>query len=428
MPRYHGILVIVVITLLYPHHGRGQMVRSPFSTFGIGQPFTQALFHNQGMGGTGIAQPQYYFLNNQNPALLVFNTFSVFASGFSAESNIVRSDTVSNRNSSGNLTYLVAAFPIKPRHWTTSFGIMPYTRVDFKFIYLDFLRDVNNNIIDSIAIRESGIGGFNQLYWSNGFRLHENWSAGIQMAHIFGTINNDYANNLINLNAPTPFLIAVEEQTRGKGFRFTGGLSFSKDSLGRRKDFVFSAGLTYALLTRLSSDKITRYERRNTSNDPITRDTLIYRSGNTTLPAEYQFGFAFSKLAKWTLSTEAAFQDWGQFRSLNQDDEGSLTRAWRVALGGEFTPDYLSEKLLDRITYRAGLRYESTPFLVNGNQVKDFGINFGLSLPTGRSSIDLAFTAGKRGSRAETGLDEQYFRLYVGFTFNEMWFIRRKFD
>lgn len=66
--------------------------------------------------------------------------------------------------------------------------------------------------------------------------------------------------------------------------------------------------------------------------------------------------------------------------------------------------------------------------MVNGNQIKDFGINFGLSIPAGRSSIDLALTAGQRGSRSKTSLDERYFRLYFGLTFNDQWFIRRKFD
>ncbi len=425
MPSFQQFFIIICLVAALPLFG--QTARTPFSAFGIGQPFTQALIHNQGMGGTGVAQPQYWFVNNQNPALLTFNYYTVFAAAMSAESVTVRADSVSNTNSGSNLSYLVAAFPVKPRRWTTSVGIMPFTRVNYRFLYYESLLDINNNPIDTIAIRESGLGGFNQVYWSNGVRLHDNWSVGVQASHIFGAINNDYANTLININSPVPFLIAVEEQTYGKGYRFSGGVVFSKDSLGRRKDVALSVGVTFAGQSGLKADQITRYERRNSTNDPITRDTLLRTTGSITIPAAWQFGVAISKASKWAASAEAGLQGWQVFSGLD-NNRSELAKSWYMAAGAELTPNYLSQKLLDRVTYRTGFRYEYSPFLVNGNQVKDFGINFGLSLPAGRSSIDLAFTIGQRGSRSETSLDERYFRLYFGLTFNDQWFIRRKFD
>ncbi|GIV37319.1 MAG: hypothetical protein KatS3mg032_1698 [Cyclobacteriaceae bacterium] len=163
---------------------------------------------------------------------------------------------------------------------------------------------------------------------------------------------------------------------------------FSKDSLGRRKDVALSAGATFAGQSGLKADRITRYERRNSTNDPITRDTLLSINGNITIPAAWQFGVAISKASKWAASAEAGLQDWQVFSGLD-NNRSELAKSWYIAAGAELTPDYLSQKLLDRITYRTGFRYEYSPFLVNGNQVKDFGINFGLSLPAGRSSIDL---------------------------------------
>jgi hypothetical protein len=74
------------------------------------------------------------------------------------------------------------------------------------------------------------------------------------------------------------------------------------------------------------------------------------------------------------------------------------------------------------------LSYEQLPFFANGNKVNDFGINFGLSLPTGRSSIDLAFKTGSRGTTADNKLKENYFKVFVGLTLNDQWFVKRKFD
>lgn len=419
----YSLLLTLMITASF-----GQAARSPFSTFGIGEPYGSALIHNQGMGGTGVAQPQYWFLNNQNPALLVFNYYTVFASGLLAESKTIKGDTTNIKSSGGNLNYLAAAFPVKPGKWTTSVGLMPFTNVNYKFVYYDSIRDNNNVVVDTIAVQEQGSGGFNQFYWSNGVRLHDNWSVGLKAAYIFSSINNDYANTLINVNQPVPFLIAVKEQTYVNDFLFTGGLSFSKDSLGKRHDIIVSAGLTYSFSTNLRARKTTTFERRLSSGNPITLDTLVTYQGEISIPSGLLAGLSISKSAHWSASFEFGMQDWSKFNSISEDDLGNLGKAWRTAIGGEYTPDYLSSRFFDRVTYRIGFRYELNPFLINNNQLKDFGINFGFSMPTGRSSIDLAFSTGKRGNRSENILEETYFRVYFGLTFNDQWFVRRKFD
>jgi hypothetical protein len=110
-------------------------------------------------------------------------------------------------------------------------------------------------------------------------------------------------------------------------------------------------------------------------------------------------------------------------------ESGKLEESWRMALGGEITPDqFAAENYLKRVTYRAGVSMEQNPFLANGQPVKDIGINFGFSLPAGRSSLDVAFKYGKRGNKSENILEENYLKIYFGITFNDQWFIKRKFD
>jgi hypothetical protein len=69
------------------------------------------------------------------------------------------------------------------------------------------------------------------------------------------------------------------------------------------------------------------------------------------------------------------------------------------------------------------------PYLVNGNPLEDIGGTFGFSLPVGRAStVDLGFKIGKRGVVPQSSIEENYFRMYFGITFNDQWFIKRKFD
>ena len=130
---------------------------------------------------------------------------------------------------------------------------------------------------------------------------------------------------------------------------------------------------------------------------------------------------------KWSIAADVFLQDWSQYQAVDGASEG-LTQYSRLALGGEFTPDYLSISYLKRITYRTGVSVENNPFLANNEKVKDFGINFGLSLPAGRSNLNLAFRTGTRGNKSKNILQENYFKVYFGITFNDQWFIKRKFD
>ncbi len=425
MSRINKYLFTLVLSVL-SFAALGQAARSPFSSIGIGEPYGSALIQNQSMGGIGVSQPQFWFVNNQNPALLVYNYYTVFQAGALVESKTIKGDTTNVESTNGNMNYLVTAFPIKPGKWTTSIGLMPFTNVNYRLEYFDIVAGTNPS--DTIIVSEQGSGGLSQVYWSNGVRLHDNWSVGLKAAYLFGSVINDYTNLLITVPQPVSYFIAVNEQTFIKDFQFTGGLSFSQDSIGRKEEYRLSAGMTYGFATDLKASKTTVFERRNLGGNPITSDTLIISRGNVSIPSTLTMGFSISKLAKWTTGIEYTLQDWSQFSNINDETNESLGKAWRLALGGEVTPDYLSEKLLKRITYRTGLHYENSPFLTNNNQLKDFGINFGLSIPTGRSSLDLAFSTGRRGNTSENVLEESYFRVYFGITFNDQWFIRRRFD
>jgi hypothetical protein len=418
--------VLLVIVLLLSKGAFGQAARSPFSTFGIGEPYGNALIHNQAMGGIGVSQPQYWFVNNQNPALLVFNYYTVFQAGMLLESRTVKGDTTNRESVNGNMNYLVTAFPVKAGKWSTSIGLMPFTNKNYRLEYYDVVADTNPT--DSVFIVEQGSGGLSQLYWSNGVRIHDNWSVGIKAAYLFGSVNNDYTNTLVTVSQPVIYTIGVFDQTYVKDFQFTGGLSFSQDSIGKKDEYRISAGLTYAMTTQLKARRTTIFQRRNIGGTPITSDTLVSNRGDIKIPSVLTAGVSISKGSKWSAGMEFTVQDWSQFENIEIENNQNFSKSWRFAAGGDITPDQLAESIFKRITYRAGLFYEKSPFLVNNNDLLDFGINFGLAVPAGRSSVDLAFSTGKRGDRSKNVLEETYFKVYFGLTFNDQWFVRRKFD
>lgn len=76
-----------------------------------------------------------------------------------------------------------------------------------------------------------------------------------------------------------------------------------------------------------------------------------------------------------------------------------------------------------------GLQYEKTPFVFNGEDINDFGINFGVTLPVSNaSSIHTSFLFGQRGKTENDLIRERYFRVSLGITFNDRWFTKVKYD
>ena len=407
----------------------GQAARSPFSSLmSIGEPYGNALINTQGMGGVGVSQPQFWYLNNQNPALLVYNTLTVFQAGIIGETRMVRSDTASERNLGGNMNYLATAFPIKPTKWTTSLGLMPYSTLNYRIQYVDFVRPTN----EQINVSEEGQGGLTQFYWSNGVRLHKNISVGVKASYIFSSLVNKYTNILAESSQPINYPVTIEEKTYVKDLAFSTGVSFSKDSLFNQNRYRFSVGAVYNFGADLNTEQRFSLFRSSSVGDVFDPDTLYTNNGSILIPPSITAGMSLSRSAKWTIATEFTYQDWSAFRNTAGSNE-NLGQSWKVGLGGEITPDLLSENFFRRIQYRTGLSMEQYPFTTltgsgTRNPVKDIGINFGFSMPAGRSSIDWAFKYGKRGNRADNILEESYFKIYFGITFNDQWFIQRKFD
>ena len=61
-------------------------VTTPFSSLNsIGEISDNSYANNLSMGGLGISNGSYWHLNNQNPAALVYNTFTIFEMGIASD-------------------------------------------------------------------------------------------------------------------------------------------------------------------------------------------------------------------------------------------------------------------------------------------------------------------------------------------------------
>lgn len=420
------LLLLTIAGFLGIFQSFGQAAKSPFTTFGLGDRYGNQLVHAQGMGGVGIANPQYWYLNNQNPAALTFNRLTTLSAGYLAESRIMRnSENERDEFGGGNMNYFIMAFPVKITKWSTALGLTPYSNVDYKFQYTDEIIGSTN----TVDVTESGSGGYNQFYWSNGVKITDDLSIGLKSTFLFSSAVREYSNKLTNTTQLVSYMPAIYERTTISDLTFQAGILYSKDSI-TSKNYRINVGFVYDHASNVNANKLERIERRTSSGSIIEADTLTFISqGNITLPRGMGFGIAFSKAFNWTISADVYLNDWTVYRSFEGSNEG-LQRSMFAGLGAEFTPNPASVRsYFERVTYRTGLNYIEEPYSINGVLVKDFGINFGLSFPVAPySSLDVALKLGRRGNRFETDIEENYIKLYFGVTFNDRWFIKRRFD
>ncbi len=403
----------------------GQAAKSPFSSIGLGEEFSTALTHNQGMGGVGISNPQYWYLNNLNPALLVFNRITTFEAGLIGESRKQKSATFSENSGSGNLNYIALGIPIKVTKWTAAISLMPYTRLNYEQQRIEPIQGDTT----FINVLEKGSGGINQFSFSNGVAINSKISVGLKATYFFSSTVNEYSNLLLGTQQVLLISPNIIERTFVSDFQITPAVSIHLDSLGRRREYKFNAGLVYDFKGNLDSKFNQIVERRNLAGIVDSVTTISNKPGTITIPSKISLGFSFSKLYKWTAAVDATFSNYSQYRDLaGQNPYGA--NAWTVAAGYEITPDAGSlGSYLKRMTYRTGVSLQNSPYLANGNAVRDFGITFGLSLPVNRvSSLDMALKFGKKGDAALNTVEESYIKFYFGMTFNDQWFIKRRFD
>jgi hypothetical protein len=108
-----------------------------------------------------------------------------------------------------------------------------------------------------------------------------------------------------------------------------------------------------------------------------------------------------------------------------------LSDSYKISLGGQVTPDFFAvDNLLKRTTYRFGLEFQQTPYVVNQTNIQDLGINFGGSLPLNNISLtNFAVKLGTRGTTINGLIRENYVSFSLGFSLNDnTWFYKRVFD
>ncbi len=372
--------------------------------------------YNAGMGGLGISNANPWIMNAVNPAFLPLNNFTIFDVGLTMENRSISMDTLRESKSTGSLDYFALSVPLVAGKVGISLGFRPYSTVNFTSRTLTTLEGTNN----PVEYIFDGQGGISSAYLSGGVKVWKYLYAGFKTTLLFGSkTENTFVNVLPAAGNATVILNSSHyRSTRFSDFAFSGSLGFQKN-IG--KDLILGAGVVYDMEADVNTLRTERLESRRNLDSFVSADTLREEDqARTLLPGKLGTGISISKMFKWTFGVDFYYQDWANYRNFENLSEG-LGENYKIIVGGEYIPDYSSvNNYFKRMTYMFGIDYEQLPIVYNGVAIADVGITFGMSLPVGgASSMNLSGKFGSTAFNDASLIQENYFRLTLGISFND---------
>jgi hypothetical protein len=319
-------------------------------------------------------------------------------------------------------------FPLSQKHgWGLSAGLVPFSSIGYK---------VNSESVNPGGFPVSqvleGRGGLSKFYGGTGIALFKGISAGINASYIFGQVSSKQT--LIIPEEYNKFNFQQERSAYTGGMYFEGGLQYSKsisdkDSADR---YRLVLGLTMSPQQGLATTEDFTARSMGVGLIGGGKDTAVHETGHKgeiILPATFKGGLSFEDKDHWMLGADFSYSQWADYRAMGRTD--SLRNSFAVSLGGSFTPRTTDGKsYFRRVEYRGGLRFDNGSLIFGGTPVTVYGVSAGLGLPLGRgmSKVNVSFEYFVRGTRENSLIREDYFRVMLGISISDKWFQRYKYD
>ena len=394
---------------------------SPYSYFGVGETNFSATADNKMMGGN-TAYVDSVSVNLNVPASLSKLKFVNYSVGVNLKNNRYSTQDNNAKTTTASLNYLSVSIPTTRLGF--NFGLKPNTSVGYLLESVDETTDpVSTN-------RYNGDGGINSAFLGIGFELFKNFGLGISSSYSFGNLNHYHSKILTD----------VELYTRVSSESSLSGLSYNFSAVFQQKfrnNIKIYSSYVYqpeSSLTSKNSQSI-RTLKLDGSFGGDTENINLSLTGmdetKFTIPSFSSFGLGFGLDKKWFVGLNfKSVQGNGYRNEFMSLDNVNFNEHNIYSVGGFYLPKFDSfTNFFDRVTYRAGFKYIDGGLEVNQQDIKDFGINFGLGIPVGRlSKANLGIEFGQRGTDDFGLIKENYLNFMIGVSLNDLWFIKSMYN
>jgi len=428
----------IVLTALFAllNSGLSAQTFSPYSQYGLGDQRNMAFSANRALGGISAGYFSSRNINFNNPASYADINYTVFELGASVHSNVLSDSLRVGGNTNGGVSHLALAFPVMQNKWGLSFGLLPNSYTNYRF---SSTSSIDGQTYQNI---NSGNGSTYQFYIGNGFKFN-NFSFGVNAGYLFGGLEHknsvQFENGTGYVDAQGVNQLNVKNFTVNAGVQYRVNLS-PLDKEEGKEDIFLTVGLygTPPLSPNANFSKYLQSTFINQAEQVLARDTasgaLFNSKENLKLPASIAAGFTIGNELTWLLGADFQYENWASFESPVANY--AFVDEWKFKVGAQITPKYSGNRFGQRIEYRIGAYAGNTKLSIENTRIPEFGTTFGFGIPFKRVSslsrslsvLNFTMEIGKRGTKVDNLLNENYYKLTIGYTLSDRWFVKRKFD
>ncbi len=411
------ILAVTFIFLIKINYSQ-ETSASPYSVYGFGENRFKGSGDLFQMGGNSVISDSIYF-NVNNPASNGGQLLTSFSVGGTSKFLSLATSTENQKAKKTTFDYIYLTLPL-----SKSTGVTLGVIQQFGSGYRIFQDTRNTN---DIYKRFRGSGGLNKVFLSGGYKSKIGLSIGGQIDYYFGS----YENSVIigNRNLLNATFESNEATLRGLG------LGTSIIYRKKIKDLTFSSTLLYNLQSTIGVElkrntALVTYNFQDDVSNQVSEGVVVsFPNINSTLPSKLTFGIGVGS-KKWAIGTDYSVISAGNqvnfFQTINTTNFESGSR---FTLGGHYTPKVDNyAKYYERITYRAGIRYDDTGLKINNKKINDFAFSFGMGLPFSGTMLNVGMDIGRRGTKNANLIEENYFSVNIGLYLLDKWFRKTYID
>jgi len=419
------LLAITSLPVVAQNLNTSNLTTSPYNRYGYGHLGSLGNSVTRSMGDVGIAIRSNQYTTLANPAsLTAIDTLTcIFQVDLDAQFGGYREGDLSAHKWDAGFSGMSFQVPLW-RNFAMSLSLTPYSMVGYNFGSSDKMAvesPVTKHDTLSYASAHTGVGGINNFMMGIGWRpfrtKRQEASLGVNAGWLFGTINHSAQVSTSSQASGT--YISYEATVRGLYLQMGAQYTYHLNAIRS-----LTLGATFSPQLNLSVNS----EALKYSSDSITIDNR-YRSA-VKLPQRVGVGLTYNVSRKLTVSAEAELTSWSKVQGLNsemQAQENLFRDVRRVALGFEYQPKVLTNNFFKVCRYRAGFSAKDSYIKVGNSNLKEYGVNLGMSLPVNRrSALNLGVGYSALRPSKDNLVKEDYLTLNLGITFNEMMFFRNR--
>ena len=409
---------------------------SPYSRYGFGLLSDRGQGFNKGMSGLSYGMSNGKELNVNNPASYadIDSLSFLFDMGMTLQHGNLQqgNNKVNAKNTS--FDHLNMGFRLS-KNLGVSLGLMPFSTIGYNISNTEKMQLPTGPIDQTETYK--GDGGLHEAYLGIGWRPIAPLAIGVNGGFMWGEMEHTVLASFSDASIASR---RRQYQANINTYKINFGLQYTQ-KLDKKNSLVL--GVVYDLGHKINSDGH-YYDQKIVSGSVSNGDTLTAANAYE-LPHSFGVGVVWNHEDRLRVGADYTFQMWKNVKSpvVTNDEEGKLAykavsgqfvNMHKITLGAEFQPKLNGIRWRDYVRYRAGFSF-STPYAkVDGQDgPRSYAASLGVGLPiinfhNRRSIVNVSAQYEHVEPQFAGMIKENYFRICIGLSFNERWFMKWKVE